>query len=368
MLEFASTAEEYLYPPVGTEESRFRNLLAIRSLELEITTIAGNLKINLSPENRLAEQVFHVEGAISGTQFSLSCNQGFLGALLGDWFSSADFSEMPEELKLGVFEAAVQPALDVFFMKTGTSIEFSRLSNGDAPIVTGLSFGFSAENKGLGGEIVFAEEALPKLLNWCGFLGSHPSVDIPDVPVPVRIRVAGAQLSESELRSLEAGDIIFLDWHGFDSGCFELDVCGKTIFEALVEENRLVMGKQLGESDNMGENGNMDESGDTQADGEDAADTDMPEELLFRLYLELPEKIFYTKALLQLQPGQVITRAPTKSERLLLRLGSTVIAQCELLSIASQPAARLFAVSERRLALFAPQDEEQAEPQAVLSS
>ncbi len=33
MLEFASTAEEYLYPPVKTEESRFRNLLATRNKE-----------------------------------------------------------------------------------------------------------------------------------------------------------------------------------------------------------------------------------------------------------------------------------------------------------------------------------------------
>ena len=358
-LEFASTAEEYLYPPVKTEESRFRNLLATRNFGLEITTIAGTLKINLSPENRLTEQVVHVEGTVSSTQFSLSCNQGFLSTLLGDWFSPADFSEMPDELKLGVFEAAIQPALDVFFTKTGTTIEFSHLSVGDAPAVTGLSMGFSTENKGLGGEIAFAKEALPKLLNWCGFLGSRPAVDIPDVPVPVRIRVASAQLTESELRSLEAGDIIFLDWHGFDSGCFELNIGGKTIFEALVEENRLVMGKQLGENGNMSENGN------TQANGEDAAAADTPEELLFRLYLELPEKSFYTKALLKLQPGQVITRAPTKNEYLLLRLNDAVIAQCELLSIATQPAARLFAITERQPALFAPQDEEQAEPQAA---
>ena len=33
MLEFASTTEEYLYPPVKTEKSRFRNLLTTRNKE-----------------------------------------------------------------------------------------------------------------------------------------------------------------------------------------------------------------------------------------------------------------------------------------------------------------------------------------------
>ena len=33
MLEFASTTEEYLYPPVKTEKNRFHNLLATRNKE-----------------------------------------------------------------------------------------------------------------------------------------------------------------------------------------------------------------------------------------------------------------------------------------------------------------------------------------------
>ncbi len=358
MIEFANTAEEYVYPEIGAEESRFRNLLATRSLKLGITTITGNLEINLSPENRLAERTIHAEGTVAGTQFSLSCDQGFLSILLGNWFSFADFSELPKELRLGVFEATVQPALDTFFTKTGESIEFSDLSLGETPVGSGLRMGFSTENEGLGGEIVFAEKALPKLLNWCGFLAPHPSTDIPDVPVPIRIRVAGAQLSADELQSLETGDIIFLDWHGFESGCFELTMGGETAFEAFVEKNRLVLGKQLGENN------------DTQTNGKDAV---APAELLFRLHLELPEKTFYAKALSQLQPGRVITGAPATSENLLVRVGSTVIAKCELVTISGQSAARLFAINEGLPMLFASQEEdrnesqgkEQAETQAV---
>ncbi len=61
MLEFASTAEEYLYPPVRAEESRFRNLLATRNKEGDETSVlfsaetadAANL---LSQQQRVMKQ------------------------------------------------------------------------------------------------------------------------------------------------------------------------------------------------------------------------------------------------------------------------------------------------------------------------
>ena len=61
MLEFASTTEEYLYPPVRAEESRFRNLLATRNKEGDETSVsfsaetadAANL---LSQQQRVMKQ------------------------------------------------------------------------------------------------------------------------------------------------------------------------------------------------------------------------------------------------------------------------------------------------------------------------
>ncbi|AMO57374.1 hypothetical protein GZ77_15665 [Endozoicomonas montiporae] len=169
------------------------------------------LEFSQQPADQLPSHTLHLE--LNGHPYRIYLGNRLLDAFLPGKLDHQGLQKLPDDLRMAVLNHAITPSFQSFSELLGISWSLQNFES-TKPEEPPATLGLNIRQNSINTRIELQIDDL--LLSILEAIPTHHPRSLPDIPFWATLEKGQSRLSLSELKSLETGDIVFLDQHTSD--------------------------------------------------------------------------------------------------------------------------------------------------------
>ena len=204
------STEPLAYQTLSTAQFELSRLLCHRQsvFTTEINQSEAELELCHQPADTLPSYTFHLE--LNGHPYQIYAGDSLLDSLLPGKLDHHGLNKLPDDLRIAVLTHTITPILQPLSERLGISWSLQEVKPTDStnhPATLGMNIRQNTINTRI--ELLIDD----LLLSILKAIPAHHPQQLPDIPFWATLEKGHTRLPFAELKTLEAGDIVFLDQH-----------------------------------------------------------------------------------------------------------------------------------------------------------